>query len=264
MTTQKLRNTGTRTLLIASMLLLATHLFAQDAREISKKASDAIKLDAMEMVSTLKIISASGEERVRKLSTATRKFGDASKMMMKFLEPADVRGTTLLVFDYETKDDDLWIYMPALRKTRRIVSSEKGKNFMGSEFTNADMSKPNLDEFIYKLLGEEPIDGKPCWKVEATCKTETQEDQYGFSKRITYIEKENYLARKIDYYDLRGELLRVETIKEYKKQSNGSYFAFYMEMKNVQNNRRSVMTIDKFQLGSTLTEAQFSPAMIEK
>lgn len=245
-------------------LLVTMGVSAQDAREISKKASDAINLDAMEMVSTLKIISASGEERVRTLSTATRKFGDISKMMMKFLEPADVRGTTLLVFDYENKDDDLWIYMPALRKTRRIVSSEKGKNFMGSEFTNADMSKPNIDEFNYKLIGEETIDGKKCWKIESTCKTETQEEQYGFSKRITYIEKESFLAHKIEYYDLNSELLRVETIKEYKKQSNGSYFAFYMEMKNVQNNRRSVMIIDKFQLGSTLTEAQFSPAMIEK
>ena len=183
---------------------------------------------------------------------------------MKFIEPADVRGTTLLVFDYETKDDDLWIYMPALRKTRRIVSSEKGKNFMGSEFTNADMSKPNLDEFIYKLLGEEPIDGKPCWKVEATCKTETIAEQNGFSKRISFIEKGNYLAHRIEYFDLKGELLKVETINDYRKLSNGNYFAFFMEMKNVQNKRNSIMTIDKFQLGSTLTETQFSPAMIEK
>jgi len=264
MTTQKLRNSGTKTLLILSILLIVTRLFAQDAREISKKSSDAINLDAMEMVSTLKIIGANGEERVRTLSTATRKFGNVSKMMMKFIEPADVRGTTLLIFDNENKDDDLWIFMPALRKTRRIVSSEKGKNFMGSEFTNADMSKPNLDEFNHKILGDETLDGKFCWKIESTCKDETIADQYGFSKRISTIEKGNYQAHKVEYYDLEGELLRVETIKEYKKQANGNYFAFYMEMKNVQNNRRSVMTIDKFQLGSTLPEAQFSPAMIEK
>jgi len=254
-----------RTTCITFILLLTIFTVrGQDAREISKKASDAINLDAMEMVSTLKIISASGEERVRTLSTATRKFGNESKMMMKFMEPADVRGTTLLVFDYENKDDDMWIYMPALRKTRRIVSSDKGKNFMGSEFTNADMSKPNIDEFNYKLIGDETVDGKQCWKIESTCKTEAQEEQYGFSKRITYIEKENFLAYKIEYYDLSGELLRVESISNYKKQSNGSYFAFNMEMKNVQNKRRSVMTIDKFQLGSNLTEAQFTPAMIEK
>jgi hypothetical protein len=250
--------------IVLPILFTGFVLKAQDARELSKKASDAIKLDAMEMVSTLKIINQNGEERVRAISTATRKFGNVSKMIMKFIEPADVRGTTLLVFDNENKDDDMWIYMPALRKTRRIVSSEKGKNFMGSEFTNADMSKPNIDEFNYRLLGEETIDGKPCWKIEATCKDENQKDQYGFSKRITYIDKANFLAYKIEYFDLSGELLRVETIKNYKKQSNDSYFAFRMEMKNVQNNRSSIMTIDKFQLGSNLTEAQFTPAMIEK
>ena len=252
------------TLLTIGIFLFGITLSGQDAHEISKKASDAIKLDAMEMVSTLKIISANGDERVRKISTATRKFGDASKTMMKFLEPADVRGTTLLVYDYENKDDDMWIYMPALRKTRRIVSGEKGNNFMGSEFTNADMSKPNIDDFNYKLLGEDAIDGKSCWKIEATCKTEDLEDQYGFSKRIVYIDKGNYLTYKMEYYDLSGEFSKEEIIKDYREQSNGSYFAFYMEIRNLQNNRRSEMTIDNFQLGSNLPEAQFSPAMIEQ
>jgi hypothetical protein len=251
-------------LITICIFLLGNTLGAQDAREISKKASDAIKLDAMEMVSTLKIISAKGDERIRIISTATKKFGDVSKTMMKFLEPSDVRGTTLLVYDYESNDDDMWIFMPALRKTRRIVSSEKGNNFMGSEFTNADMSKPNIDDFSYRLLGEETINGKSCWKVESTCKTEELEDQYGFSKRIVYIDKTDYLTYKMDYYDLSGEHAKEEIISEYKKQDNGTYFAFYMEMRNVQNNRRSVMTIDKLQLGSNMSESQFSPAMIEQ
>lgn len=254
-----------KTLVITIIVFLASlNLSAQDARAISDKASNSIQLDAMEMVSTLKIMNAAGKERLRTISTATRKFGDVSKTLMKFIEPADVRGTTLLVFDYEKKDDDMWIYMPALRKVRRIVSSEKGKNFMGSEFTNADMSKPTLDDFNYKLLGEETVDGKACWKVESACKNEDLEDDYGFSKRVSYIEKDNYLTHKVEYYDLDGELLRVEIISDYKKQSNGEYFAFYMEMKNVQNNRRSIMTVDKFQLGSNLSEAQFSPSMLDK
>lgn len=251
-------------LLIIILLMTGVRLEAQDAREISQKAIDAIKLDAMEMVSTLKIISQNGEVRTRTVSNATRKFGDISKMMMKFIEPADVRGTTLLVFDYENKDDDMWIYIPALRKTRRIVSSEKGKNFMGSEFTNADMSKPNIDEFNYKLLGDEQIEGKLCYKIEASCKSEDQQEQYGFSKRIMYIDKTNYLTYKMEYYDLSGEPIREETIKDYRKQANNSYFAFYMEMKNLKNKRSSIMTIDKFQLGSNLSESQFTPVMIEK
>lgn len=254
-----------KTLVITIIVLISSlAVNAQDARDISDKASNSIKLNAMEMVSTLKIINAAGNERVRTISTATRKFNGVSKTMMKFIEPAEVRGTTLLVFDYENKDDNMWIYMPALRKVRRIVSSDKGKNFMGSEFTNADMSKPTLDDFNYKLLGEVTIDGKACWKLEASCKNEDLEDEYGFSKRISTIEKDNYLTHKMEYFDLDGELLRVETISDYKKQSNGDYFAFYMEMKNVQNNRSSVINVDKFQLGSNLPETQFSPSMLDK
>ncbi|MGI5914396.1 MAG: outer membrane lipoprotein-sorting protein [Bacteroidales bacterium] len=246
------------------IFLLGSTLGAQDAREISKKAGDAIELEAMEMVSTLKIISANGDERIRTVSTATKKFGEASKTIIKFLEPADVRGTTLLIHDYENKDDDMWIFMPALRRTRRIVSSEKGNNFMGSEFSNADMSKPNIDDFSYRLLGEETIEGKPCWKVESTCKTEELEDQYGFSKRVAYIGKNDYLTYKMEYYDFSGELAKEGIISEYKKQDDGSYFAFYMEMRNVRNNRRSVIIIDQFQLGSNMAESYFTPAMIEQ
>lgn len=244
------------------ILLSSISLMAQDAREISEKASNIINLDAMEMVSTLKIINSSGEERTRTLSTATRKFDDVSKMLMKFIEPADVRGTTLLVFDYENKDDGLWIYLPALRKTRRIVSSEKGKNFMGSEFTNANMSKPNLDDFNYKLLGEEIVNNRLCWKIESSCVNEDIEDELGISKQITYIEKDNYLSHKIEYYDLDGELLRIQTISDYRKQTNNSYFAFYMEMKNIQNGRKSIMEVNQFQLGSNLSEMSFSPSKL--
>ncbi|MDD3431983.1 MAG: outer membrane lipoprotein-sorting protein [Bacteroidales bacterium] len=253
-----------RSLFFISILLLAQLLSAQDAREIIRKAGDVIEPESMEMVSTLKIISASGQERSRTISTATRKFGEVTKTMIRFVEPADVRGTTLLIFDYEEQDDDMWIYMPALRKTRRIVSSEKGKNFMGSEFTNADMSKPGLDEFDYQLLGEAEVEGQTCHKIESRCKTEAIAAQYGFSKRISYIDKADFFARKLEYYDANGELHRVNILKDYREQGKGKYFAYHMEMQNVKNNRRSVMTVDKFQMGSSLPEAQFSPAMLEQ
>jgi hypothetical protein len=254
----------TSTLTIFIIIMNSFFAGAQNAREISDKASQSISLEAMEMVASLKVINQNGNERVQTLSMASRKFNGVSKTLMKFIEPADVKGTTLLIFDYENKEDDLWIYMPALRKVRRIVSSEKGKNFMGSEFTNADMSKPMPDDFNYTLLGETNLDGKACWKVESTCKNETVEDAYGFSRRVTTIEKSNFLAHKIEYYDSDNELLRVQSISDYQKQANGGYFAFYMEMKNVQNQRRSIMKVEKFQMGSALPEAHFSPNSLEK
>ncbi len=243
---------------VFSGFLFLNVLHGQDARQIADKSSDAIDMKAMEMVATLSIQDDKGNERVRQIATATKMFNNVTKTMMKFLSPADVKGTTMLVYDYEDKDDDMWIYLPALRKTRRIVSSEKSKSFMGSEFSNADMSKPNMDNFSYKLLGSESIAGKDCWIIEITCSDEDIEDENGFIRKVMYIEKTTYLARKMEYYDLDDELHKVMTINDYQKQSNGGYFAFSMEMKNVQNNRKSTLKVDQFQLGSSMSESSFS------
>jgi outer membrane lipoprotein-sorting protein len=212
----------------------------------------------------LKIFDAKGRERIRQITTASKKFGEINKTIMKFTAPADVKGTAILIYDYTNKDDDMWIYMPALRKTRRIISSEKGKSFMSSEFTNADMSKPNMNDFNYKILSSETYKGHSCWKIKNACKDEDIEDENGYSKKIVWIEKETYLCHKIEFYDLSGELHKIQSIEQYEKQSNGKYFAFYMKMENTQNGRESIMTINKFQIGSTLTESTFTPAMLEK
>lgn len=253
-----------KSLIILAAFLLPTAISAQTAKEISQKATEVIDYAAMEMVSTLKIYDAKGSERIRQITTATRKFGETNKTMIKFISPADVKGTAMLIYDHENTSDDMWIYMPALRKTRRIVSTEKGKNFMGSEFTNSDMSKPNMNDFQYKILGTEGYEGKTCWKIESVCINETIASENGFSKKISYIEKGTWLCHKVEYYDLQGTLHKTQFIRQYKKQANGKYFAYQMEMKNEQNGRKSMLIIDKFQTGSTLPESAFTAAMMEK
>jgi hypothetical protein len=243
---------------------VSSAISAQTAREISEKATDAIEYNAMEMTSTLKIYDAKGSERIRQVTTATKKFGETSKTLIKFISPADVKGTAILIYDNENAADDMWIYMPALRKTRRIVSTEKGKNFMGSEFTNADMSKPNMNDFQYKILGSEIFEGKSCWKIESVCNNETVANENGFSRKVSTIEKSTYLCHKVEFYNLEEELNKIEFIRQYKKQASGKYFAYEMEMRNEQNGRKSFLIIDKFQTGSTLPESAFTAAMLEK
>ena len=254
----------TKQILIALALCLSIPLMAQTAEEINEKSSDVIELSTMEMVATLKIIDAKGNTRERQITTASRKFGDVNKLLIKFIAPADVKGTALLVYDYENQSDNMWVYMPALRKVRRIVSNEKGKNFMGSEFTNADMSNPNKGDFTYELEGSETVNGKECWKLGITPKNNALKSENGYSKRVAYIDKGNYFTYRVDYFDLAGKLQRIQTIDQYKKQSNGKYFAFYMEMKNVQNNRLSTLTVDKIQADSKLPESRFAPTALDK
>ncbi|HNX44538.1 MAG TPA: outer membrane lipoprotein-sorting protein [Bacteroidales bacterium] len=242
----------------AFIMLVPCRMEAQDARQIAEKASDIINPGSMEMTSTLKIFDNKGNVRVREVTNATAKFGETTKTLIRFLSPADVKGTTILIYDYENKDDDMWIYLPSLRKTRRIVSSEKGKSFMGSEFSNADMSKPTMDDFTYVLKGAETFNGKDCWKVESKCKDAGVEQDNGYSRKIAWIDKGTCLTYKVEFYDANGILLKAETLSDYRKQSNGKYFAFRMNMQNLQNNRKSEIVINKYQPGSALKEPAFS------
>ena len=250
--------------LIAIGLLAAAIGRAQNARQIADKASQAIDFEASEMTATLKIYDGQGRVRERQIANASNKFGSTTKSMIKFLAPAEVKGIAMLVFDYEDKGDDMWIYLPALRKSRRIVSSEKGKSFMGSEFSNADMSRPNLNQFKHQIVSSATLHGKDCWKVESVCLSEEITDELGFSRKLAWIEKGTYLTQQVEFFGRDGQLLKTMLLSDYRKQSNGKHFSFQMEMKNAQNNRRSSITVNQFQLGSTLKESYFSVAMLEK
>lgn len=251
-------------LLIVSLLVISTLSFGQDAREITQKAIDLTRIDAMEMTSTLTIYDAKGRERVRQTATASKKFGNTTKVITRFTSPPDVKGTGILIYDHEDKDDDMWIYMPALRKTRRIVSSEKGKSYMGSEFSNADMSVPNLDDFTYSVEGSEQLEGKDCWLIIAVPVDDEVADNNGYSKRISWVEKETYFTYKSTFYDFDDMVYKEITMGQYEEMGDSKYIIRRMEAENLDNGRRSVMTIDQLQKGSELTENSFAPSALEK
>ena len=231
---------------------------AQNAREIIKKSSDAIYLETMEMTITLKIFDSKGNVRERKVANSSKKFGETIKTKILFLSPADVAGTTMIIYDYEKKDDDMWIYLPSMRNTRRIVSSDKGKNFMGSEFANSDLSKPDSDDFNYRILESKKIDEKDCWQIESVCLNENVEKEKGYKKSISFIEKTHFLPLVINYYDTKGLLFKTMTFRDYRPTAQGKYFAFGMEKKNVRNGRKSEMRVDEFKPGARLVESDFS------
>jgi len=238
------------------------------ASEIIEKSREASKISGMEVLSTLKIFDNRGRERTRETSMASRLFdkGETEKRIIRFRSPADVEGTGILIFDYEEKNDDMWIYMPALRKTRRIVSTEKGKSFMGSEFSNADMSAPSMDYFNTRLSGTEAVDGADCWKLELIPVTDNIADEFGFSKKITWIGKEDYVTRKAEYYDLDGELLKVLTASGIKNVDPAAkkYLATRMEMHNIQSGRKSVFIMDNIQFNPQVSEDYFTISYLER
>lgn len=256
-----------KTILLLStlMLLFMSPSFAQeDAREIMDRSVEATRIDQMEMTATLHIFDNKGRERVRTLTTTTGSFDGVSKTLLRFTEPADVRGTALLIYDYEDQADDMWIYLPALRKTRRIVSSEKGKSFMGSEFTNADMAVPDPDDFNYRMMGEDTLEGHACLKIESVCKTDEAADEYGFGRKISWIEKGSDLCYRVEFYNFDDEMFKVQMIRDYRTDDRQVRFSWYMEMDNVMNGRKSLMQVSAFNSHLSLSEDDFSPALLDR
>jgi outer membrane lipoprotein-sorting protein len=238
-----------------------------EAREIMNMAFEAMKLGGAESVATMIIMDNKGRERIREIAQASKfyKENNTEKKIIRFLSPADVKGTGLLIFDYKDKEDNIWLYMPALRKTRRIVSSERAKSFMGSEFSYADMTPPVLDDFTYSILGEETIDNAECWIIEMIPKNEDLIYDNGFSKKISWIGKADYVVRKSDYYDPDGELEKQLDVLEVKNldPENNKYRPTHMIIHNVQNGRKSIIKIKEIVFNPDVKDEYFTTRYLE-
>lgn len=228
------------------------------------KKSKAVDDDGKTMKSTtiMELVDKNGKKRVRRLVRLLKKYPDGEKSLTTFLEPPDVKGTGFLVWSYDEidKNDDQWLYLPALRKVRRISSTSKGDYFMGTEFTYDDMGgERKTEEDNHKLEGSETIDGKDCYKVISTAKDE----DYMYSKRVQWIDKESFLEMKVDFYDEDEELLKIMTRKDIKKIDN-IWTGMWLEMKNVQKNRATIVKFGGVQYNLPIKDSMFTQRMVKK
>ncbi len=223
-----------------------------DAEGIMAKVAETRKLDASQAVVKMSIVGKGGKTRERKLSMASvlEDGGKTEKRVYRFLAPADVKGTGVLVFDYADKDDDMWIYLPALRKTRRIVSSQKSKSFMGSEFSYGDLNIPALSDFKYKYLKSESTAGDDCHVIEVLPKSEKVAESEGYSKKVYWVSKAKNAIRKGIYYDLDGAEVKELTTSDIKEldRKNKRYRPMKMVMKNKANGNQSIFETEKISL----------------
>lgn len=245
--------------LIVSILALSTVMNAQlTGREIVDKAYNLPTGDDMTSTLTMTLINKSGQTRVRKIKQFTKDFGDVEKSIMFFISPADVKNTSFMNWSYDSdKPDDQWIYLPALKKVKRISSDSKSDYFMGSDFTYDDLGDRKLDADTHKLLREETIDGKECYVVESVSKDE----DYMYSKTITWINKSNFVGVKKEFYDEDGELLKILSIKNVEKIS-GYWTITHSEMNNVQQNHKTIIELSDIKINTGVPASKFSVRMM--
>jgi hypothetical protein len=201
----KLKQFTTITIWIAFFSLLFTGSFvfpekthALSAREIMEKVNERDdgdrSISEMEMI----LIDKKGKKRIRKIKTYGREIGKDSQSLMFFLTPADVKNTGFLTFDYDEsgKDDDQWLYLPALRKTKRIAAGDKSGSFMGSDLNYSDMSSPDLDLYDYTLMKETKVKDEKVWQIKAVPKNDDEADKSGYSKSVIFILQDKFMMTR--------------------------------------------------------------------
>lgn len=186
-------------LLPALALLLTNGALAMDPRDIMQKVYDREDGNNAIMDMEMLLVDSKGDQRQRTVKSWRRDAGEGGKdteTIMFFLEPADVRNTGFLTYDYDdsSKDDDQWLYLPALKKTKRIASSDKSSSFMGTDFTYADMTKRNINNYTYTLLKEDVVEGNKVWVIESVPANDKEREETGYSKSIAFVRQDNFVV----------------------------------------------------------------------
>ena len=212
---------------------------------------------------TFTLINSRGQKRVRK----TRRYwidmegknGFDEKTIIFFDKPSDVKGTSLLNWSYTdiNKDDDQWLYLPALRKIKRIASADKEKSFMGSDLTYDDMGDRDVEEDKHRLTGIEDINGRRCYVIEMI----PREKGYMYSKKLMWIDREEYIDYRTDFYDRKGRFL--------KRQDNtwtrvdDIWVVNKIAVKNEQTGHSTVVEMEDIKINTGLKENRFTKRVME-
>ena len=186
------------TIVMSTIVGLPESAYALTGRDIMQKVNDRDdgdrSISEMEMI----LIDKNGKQRVRKIKTYGREQGQQTQSLMFFLTPADVKNTGFLTYDYDEsgKDDDQWLYLPALRKTKRIASGDKSGSFMGTDLNYSDMISPDIDLYKYTLMKETKVRGQKVWQIKSVPKTKAEAEKSGYSKSVIWIRQDNYMMTR--------------------------------------------------------------------
>jgi outer membrane lipoprotein-sorting protein len=230
---------------------LYSMLFAEEltAYQIMKNVDERVIPDDMETDMTMNLVDKKGRVRSRLLHSY--RMSD-DKQIMWFKEPADVKGSSFLRLSYDERDDDMWIYLPAFGKVRRIASHAKNGSFMGSDFTYEDMGDRKLDDYEYTLLGEEEVDGRSCWIIENTPKPGVSTD---YSKGIAWVWKQEFIVVKSDLYDKKGNLRK--QMSQNLVEQDGYWIYDKITMQNLKRKGYTELILENIKLNTGVDENLF-------
>jgi outer membrane lipoprotein-sorting protein len=229
------------------------------AMEADKRASGYGNFTArMQMV----LINKQGREshrqmRIRVLETED----DGNKSLTIFDSPKDVKGTALLTHSHKQQDDDQWLYLPALKRVKRISSRNKSGSFMGSEFSFEDLASQEVEKYTYRYIGEEILNGQACFIIERYPK-DTKNS--GYSRIVSWLDKDEYRTVKEDYFDKKKRLVKTLTLENYHLYLRTIWRAHDLQMINHQNGKKTNLLCSEFIFRAGLLEKDFHRNILKR
>lgn len=203
-----------------------------------------------------------GKESKRKIRTRTLEVSnDGDKSLSIFDTPRDVKGTAFLSFSHKVGDDEQWLYLPALKRVKRINSRNKSGSFMGSEFAYEDIASQEVEKYTYKHLREEELNGVLCY-VGESYPVDTKNS--GYTKRITWMDTAEYRVFKVDYYDRKKSLLKTLTVDGYQQYLGKYWRAGSMEMVNHQSGKSTTLLWENYVFQTGLSDKDFSATSLKR
>ncbi|MEH6824460.1 MAG: outer membrane lipoprotein-sorting protein [Motiliproteus sp.] len=199
--------------------------------------------------------NAYGDTSERLLRTQTLEVdGDGDKGLSIFDQPRDVKGTAFLTFSHALEPDDQWIYLPALKRVKRISSRNKSGPFMGSEFAYEDMASFEVAKYNYRYLRDEVLDGLDCYVVESY----PNDKNSGYTRLVSWFDKQDYQVRKIEYFDRKDAPLKTLVLSDYQHFLDRFWRPRQLQMTNLQTGKSTLLSISEIRFKTGLTDANFN------
>jgi Outer membrane lipoprotein-sorting protein len=243
------RRRGVSAVICLSVLPLA----AQDARQIVQESQRRGRANSERYEGVLEVIAANNKVSTKSWTyDRIGSYGD-SKSIIRFTSPAEVKGVALLVVNHPDRSSDQWMWTPAIGRDRRIALQDRSTRFFGTDFSFEDLEERDVDQYDYRLTGEEPIDGAGCWRIEARPR-EGKSSQYTLTRM--WIRKDNYVPVKYENF-VKEQLVRRLKESDIQKVQN-IWTARLLDMTDLRRNSRTVLRIEKLQYNTPMKDDDFT------
>lgn len=211
----------------------------------------------------MELKTAEGRVRTRRLTWKILEItdpGEGDRTLTIFHEPRDIAGTAFLSWTHLQRADDQWLYLPALKRVKRIASANMSSAFVGSEFTYEDLLSAEVEKFTYRWLRDEPCGELNCFVIERRPRYENS----GYSKQVTWIDQAEFRTIRIEYFDRKERLRKTLVFEDYRQYLDRFWRARVMRMENQQTGKVTVLTFDDFRFQTGLTGQDFDPGMLRR